>query len=138
MNEKNPHIDFEISFFEELIKSEPDFIDALIPLAENYTEKGMYKEGLCIDMRLSRLLPSDETVHYNLACSYALTKNYQTAVKILIKAISLGYDDFEHLFNDPDLECLHDLPEFINLTKKYNREKNEKYSNHRRNGIHRF
>lgn len=138
MNEKNPYIDFEISFFEELIKTEPDFIDALIPLAENYTEKGMYKEGLNIDVRLSKLLPGDETVHYNLACSYALTNNYQTAVDTLIKAIELGYNDFEHMFSDPDLECLHDLPEFISLTKKHIKRKNENYSSNRRNGIHRF
>lgn len=138
MKEQNPHIDFEIAFFEELINSEPNFIDALIPLAENYTEKGMYTEGLDIDKRLSRLLPSDETVHYNLACSYALTKNYKTAVEVLKKAIELGYNDFNHLFNDPDLECLYDLPEFISLTEKYSHKIHENSNSDRGYRLHRF
>ena len=36
-------LDFEISFFERLVKKDPDFVDALIPLAEAYTRKGFTK-----------------------------------------------------------------------------------------------
>lgn len=134
---KNPYIDFEISFFEELIESIPNHIEALIHLAENYTAKGMYKKGLHIDMRLSRLLPQDETVHYNLACSYALINDKDNALIALKKAISLGYNDFHHMLNDPDLDCLQETTEYKELTKKYIKKIHEKYSPNRRNGIHR-
>ena len=37
--------DFEFLFFERLVEKNPNFVDALLPLAEMYTRKGFLKEG---------------------------------------------------------------------------------------------
>ena len=108
-------VDFEIRFFEGVIKESPDYIDALIPLAEAYTRSGLYEKGLEIDKRLSHLCKNNPVVYYNLACSYALVGKKGEAVKALTKAISLGYDDFKHLRKDADLKILHGLPAFEKL-----------------------
>ena len=114
MEQKNS-VDFEISFFESLVKESPKFVDALIPLAEAYTKKGLYEKGLQIDKRLARLLKFDPTVHYNLACSYALLEKKKEAFSALQKAIKLGYSDFSHLRKDSDLKSLHSDPRFQKL-----------------------
>lgn len=94
---------FEIEFFERLIKSKPDFVDALIPLAEAYTRAGCYRKGLAIDKRLSRLKSDDAVVYYNLGCSYSLLGKIDEAYAALEKAVDLGYEDFEHMAIDSDL-----------------------------------
>ena len=99
---------FEIEFFEKLLKDDPVYVDALLPLAEAYTKVGQYGKGLEIDKRLAVLLPEDPTVFYNLACSHSLTGEIDDAFAALEKAIKLGYRDFYHLDNDPDLFSLRD------------------------------
>lgn len=112
MNYANPEksdIQFEIAFFERLIQSNPDFTDALIPLAELYTHMGEYKKGLAIDKRLARLKKKDATVFYNLACSYSLLTMLDESCEALLHAVELGYADIAHMYNDKDLENLrHD------------------------------
>lgn len=112
-------IDFEISFFEALIKEKPDYVDALIPLAESYTRKGLYEKGLEIDRRLARLCPKDAAVFYNLACSYALLFKREEALAAIKTALELGYRDFDHMKKDSDLEILQRDPEFVVLVERY-------------------
>ncbi len=96
-------IDFEIHFLEGLLKHQPDFIEALIMLGDDYTQKGEYQKGLLVDEKLSVLQPDDPGVHYNLACSYALMTEVDKAFRSIKKAVRLGYNNFEHLEHDPDL-----------------------------------
>jgi len=104
--EKAGDLEFEISFYEGILGDDPDFVPALIPLADDYTRVGRYEEGLAMDERLSSLKPGDPLVHYNLACSYALTDRKEKALAALNKAVSLGYDDLDWMEKDEDLEEL--------------------------------
>lgn len=109
------YLDFEISFFENILKDNPNYTDALIPLGDSYTKRGLYKKGLMVDLKLAKLLPSDSNVYYNLACSYSLLKKTDEAIHALENAIKLGYDDFEHIKKDPDLENLKNDNRYENL-----------------------
>lgn len=108
-------LDFEITFYEKLVEEKPNYIDALIPLAEAYTRKGLYKKGLAIDQRLAKLCRRDPVVHYNLACSYALLGYKKKAVAALKRAFRYGYADLDHLLQDSDLASLHSDPDFQKL-----------------------
>lgn len=108
-------LDFEIAFYEALVKDKRDFVDALIPLAEAYTRRGLYKKGLVIDKRLVRLRKNDPVAYYNLGCSYALLGEKDAAFKAIEQALKLGYRDLEHLKQDPDLKNLRDDPRFAKL-----------------------
>ena len=110
--------DFEISFFERLIKQNPNYVDALIPLAELYTRKGLYDKGLKVDRHLAELRKHDPIVHYNLACSLALASKKDEALEVLEKAVELGYSDFDHLKRDNDLQNLRADPRFQSLVLK--------------------
>jgi tetratricopeptide (TPR) repeat protein len=99
-------LDLEIFFLEGLIRRDPAYIEALQMLGDDYTRRGRYTEGLEIDERLSRLRPDDAVVHYNLACSYSLTRQIELAVEALETAINLGYRDFKAMDTDPDLKNL--------------------------------
>jgi hypothetical protein len=107
--------DFEITFYEGVLKRRPDYVDALIPLAEAYTRKGLHEKGLEMDQRLAELCKEDPVVHYNLACSYALVGKKKEALKALRTSIEMGYCDFAHLRKDADLKSLHEDPEFQSM-----------------------
>lgn len=100
---KTVDLDFEINFFEGLLKIRPAFIPALVALAEVYTKKGELKKGLELDLRISELRHDDPVVHYNLACSYSLLGLLDDAFRVIKKAVTLGYEDFAYLRKDPDL-----------------------------------
>ena len=118
-------LNFEIRFFEKLVKDNPDFVDALIPLAEAYTKAGRYREGLTIDKQLSGLKPDDQIVYYNLACSYSLLKEKDEAFAALKKAIKLGYRDFKYMDNDPDLSMLRDDQRYQEIILKVKNQKRD-------------
>ena len=107
--------DFEILFFERLVKENPNYVDALILLAEVYTKNGLYEKGLQIDKRLAKLKTEDPIVHYNLACSFALVGEKDEALAVLKKAIEFGYTDFDHLKQDQDFKTLRSDPRFQSL-----------------------
>ncbi|PIQ85453.1 MAG: hypothetical protein COV74_08160 [Candidatus Omnitrophica bacterium CG11_big_fil_rev_8_21_14_0_20_45_26] len=109
------NIEFETAFFEAIVKDRPQYVDALIPLAEAYTRQGLHDKGLTIDKRLAKLRKEDPIVHYNLACSYALTGRKKEALSALSRSIRLGYRDFNHIRSDKDLKILHNEPRFKKL-----------------------
>ncbi len=111
-------LEFEVRFYEGIVKRSPNYIEALIPLAEAYTRAGYYSKGLAVDQKLCRLCPDDPTAHYNLGCSYALIGEKQKALEALEKSIDLGYREGEHMKNDLDLKCLFAEPAFLDLLKR--------------------
>src|SRR5271170_4281013 len=86
-------LDLEISFLEGIVRRVPGYVEALQLLGDDYTRRGRYSEGLSVDERLSQLRPDDSLVHYNLACSYSLTRQVELAIEALESAINLGYRD---------------------------------------------
>ncbi len=105
-------LDFEIEFFAGILDVQPDFVDVLRAHATNLTLKGRYEDGMTVDKRLIRLRPSDYLAHYNLACSYALLKQHDLAIKTLRQAVELGYRDFRYMKQDRDLESIRRDPRF--------------------------
>ena len=105
-NQEND-IDFEIRFYEGVLnKTDGNFLQVLIALGDLYTKKGLYEKGLSVDRKLATRCPRDPVILYNLACSYSLVNNLAQAYRALKKAVRYGYDNFEHMFRDKDLENL--------------------------------
>ena len=94
---------FEIAFYENVLKNSPNFIEALMAIGDLYTKEGFYQKGLQVDEKLAKLRPDEAVVFYNLACSYSLMNDVARARTAMHRAFLLGYDDIAHLDQDPDL-----------------------------------
>jgi tetratricopeptide (TPR) repeat protein len=105
-------LDLEIGFMEGLIRRDPQYVEALQVLGDDYTRRGKFDDSQRIDERLVELRPHDPMALYNLACSYALNREIERAASTLSKAIDRGYRDFKSLINDPHLENLRQHPIF--------------------------
>ena len=110
-----PDPQFEIEFYEAILRRSPDYTEVVGLLGALYTRVGRVADGLKMDRKLVRLEPENPTAHYNLACSLALCKKRPAALQSLRKAVSLGYDDVDWMLQDPDLEILKPDPEFQQL-----------------------
>jgi tetratricopeptide (TPR) repeat protein len=105
-------LEFEINFYQKLLRAYPDFVDVLIPLGEAYTRRGLHDKGLEVDLRLTQLRGEDPVVWYNLACTYSLLARVEEAGQALRQAIERGYTDLDHLRKDPDLLNLKRSPAY--------------------------
>ena len=116
-------LDIEIEFLSGLIERDPEYVEALQLLGDDFTKRGQFNEGLKIDEQLSRILPEDSMVFYNLACSYSLTDRIDDSITALNKAVHLGYDDSNWMDTDPDLNKVRTDPRYQSirhqLTKKH-------------------
>jgi tetratricopeptide (TPR) repeat protein len=112
-------LDFELDFYGRILDRFPDFVDVLRVHGNNLTLKGRYAEGLQIDRRLIQLRPGDPLAHYNLACSFSLLKKIDLSLKMLRKAIELGYRDFRYMREDRDLDAVRHDPRFRQLLREF-------------------
>lgn len=105
----------ELGFLEKVSQRLPEDLEVLQAIAEMYTKTKRYEEGLEVDLKLSRLLPHDDLVWYNLGCSYALLNRLDEAFEALSKSVELGYCDYDWMKSDSDLNNLHQDPRFESL-----------------------
>ena len=116
MSKKNSNDpEFEITFFESVLRRAPTYANVIEILGGLYTRQGRISDGLRMDRKLVKLQPENATAHYNLACSLALSKRNTLALRELRLAVQLGYRDFDWMQQDPDLEPLKHHPDFQTL-----------------------
>ncbi len=61
------------------------------------------------------LRPKDTNTMYNAACAYGVMNRKSEAMETVKKALAAGYGNLDWMSKDPDLDCLHDDPEFRKL-----------------------
>ncbi len=105
----------ELGFLEGVARRAPLDTRVLKALGDLYTQLGQWQSGLDVDLKLSRLCPSESEVWYNLGCSYALLGESEQAFEALDHAVDLGYGDYEWMGEDEDLESIQSHPHFERL-----------------------
>jgi tetratricopeptide (TPR) repeat protein len=100
------NVQFMTGVYEASLPSDPLQVDVLVALADLYARQGMVEKGLALDLKLVEAHPDEPTFHYNLACSHSLLGNLDPALAALQRAIQLGYNEWDHLREDPDLANL--------------------------------
>lgn len=114
-NRKHHDHEFEIVFYESVLRRDPGYAMVVELLGGLYTRHGRIADGLKMDRKLVRLQPGNATARYNLACSLALSKRKGDALRELRAAINCGYRDIDWMLKDPDLDVLKNRPEFVAL-----------------------
>lgn len=66
---------------------------------------------------------------YQTACVYARLGDTDKALEALSKALDKGYEDYDHILEDYDMDPLRDTPEFEKLLNERFPQKQEKHKN---------
>jgi predicted Zn-dependent protease len=114
-------LSFETAVLELRLEQDPGNIALLSALAEACTRLRRYGKGLALDQRLVERDPAEPVFRYNLACSLVLTGDLAAACDALETAVRLGYRDFEHMAQDPDLRRLRRAPRYAGLRERLER-----------------
>lgn len=112
-------LDFDIEFYGHILRRNSTYLDVLRCQGQLLSRKGLHKQALEIDRRLVTLAPTDGVAHYNLCCSLALVGQSSEAIDALRQALLRGYNDFEYLEADRDLESLRDTPAYRELLREF-------------------
>ncbi len=108
----------EYIFLQDVISKKSDCVEALEILGDIYSQSGELESACQIDKRLIDIQPLQPYHYYNLACDYALMGKKKEAFLYLKIAITLGFDDFQLIKEDPDLASLKGNPSYEKLIRK--------------------
>jgi len=102
--QKRGNPDKAIGSYEKALSIDSSFIPALQGLALVYSAEGDYGKSLSYLHRILELRPDSPEVYYNIACMYARRNEVEESVSWLKRAIEKGFDDWELIRTDNDLE----------------------------------
>ncbi|MCM2316237.1 MAG: protein kinase, partial [Thermoanaerobaculia bacterium] len=104
-----------IQVFEDQIRKVPEDARARVLLAADYAELEREEDAMREANMAMVLRPRDGLTLYNVACVFCGLKKKAEALGALKKACDAGFRDPVWAWADPDLEILHDEPEFLQL-----------------------
>lgn len=94
-------------------------IELLAHLGDVYSRLGHVQQGLQVDETLVSVRPHEPIFLYNLACSYSQLGHIESAFEALEAAVRKGYQNFDHLRNDRDLDNLKKDARFYKLLEQF-------------------
>ena len=107
--------ELEMNALERQLELVPEDVRARSLLAADYANMGRPDDAVRhLEMTVA-LRPNDSNVLYNAACTYAVLGKKQEALGLLRRSLDAGYANFDWPHKDPDLNLLHNDPEFRKL-----------------------
>jgi tetratricopeptide (TPR) repeat protein len=101
---KKGKLDEAIGEYEKALSIQPDLTDAIDMLALVYMTRGEYEKAVSLFERVGELQPDNAGAYYNIACVYAIQNRVDESIDWLEKAIKRGYQNWDLIKNDKDLE----------------------------------
>ncbi len=98
---------------------EPDSVPFMNQLAAVYIAQGKNKKALSIFNKLVGIEPNNPSNHYNVACMYARQGKRREALSSLKMAIDKGYNNWELVRNDKDLNNIRELSGYKKLIAEH-------------------
>jgi len=106
-----------IGQFQKALSVQPNFPQALNNLAMAHTLGRQYDQALKVFQKLIELQPSNPANYYNVAVLYALQNKESEALAWLNKAVTNGYDNWDLIKSDKDLENIRNSEGYKELIK---------------------
>jgi tetratricopeptide (TPR) repeat protein len=106
-------------YYQKALDANPEFIPALMQLAINQSLKGNDLNAVIPLKRIVAIDPTRIEAYYNIACIYARRKQVKSSIVWLKKAVDNGFNKWELLQTDNDLENIRGTIYYKLLLKKY-------------------
>ena len=116
---RNGELDKAIHHYQEALSIEPKSFETLNHLAIAYAMKGEYDKGISFLKRSMAFQPDRSEAYYYLASIYARQKKNEKSIHYLKLAVKKGYNDWQQIQFDSNLENIRHLPEYKTLVKSH-------------------
>ena len=109
----------ETSF--QRLASQPDSFQMLNRLAMHHIKEKNYTDAIALlSGPMLKLQPDNVGIYYNIACLFAIQNDQEQAVEWLRRAVEeKGYDGWDKIKTDPDLENIRDSAYYRNVIKNH-------------------
>ena len=97
------------------LELDPSFRPAAFEMARIQMERGEGQKALPILQAIVEHHPQDSDCFYNLACCHSANHNLQESLECLEKALANGFQDFDKISGDKDLDYIRQFKEFNQL-----------------------
>lgn len=108
----------ELEVYSRYLTRYPEDPRAHIFYAVSLARAGRIEEGKRETAKAIELNPSDPLMLYNTACFYAKLGEKRLALDSLKNSILAGFEYYEWIRRDPDLDIIRNEPEYITLIEK--------------------
>jgi tetratricopeptide (TPR) repeat protein len=106
-----------IGMFKKTLSLQPYFLPALNNLAMAHMFAGQYNQALDVFEKLIALKPNNAANYYNVAVLHSLQNKETEALDWLKRAVEKGYDNWELIKSDKDLENIRDSQGYKKLVE---------------------
>jgi protein O-mannosyl-transferase len=118
-------IEEKIKTLESELKTRPDNLQAIYGIVVLNTSKGDYNKALLYLNKMAVKKPSDPDVYYNMACIQAKQGKLDEARGSIQAAMQKGFNKWNMLRNDRDLENIRDTDFYKNLMKEHQQKEGD-------------
>ena len=106
--------------YQKSLTLQPDSFQALSRLAMLHIKEKKYTDAIALlSGPMLKLEPDNAAINYNIACLYAIQNDQDKAISWLRLAVEKGYDNWEKIKTDPDLENIRDSIFYKEIIKKH-------------------
>ena len=106
-----------IGMFPRYLSLHPDDARAHIHYAIFLVQSGAIEKARAEAARAIELSPNDPMMYYNAACFYANIGDKPRALEYLRSSITSGYEFYEWIKRDPDMETIRGEPGYVELMR---------------------
>jgi len=97
-------IDETIKKVQGLLEVNPENPKLHYDLGTLYYKKGEFDKAIFQYQKSLSIQPDNPATYYNIACIYSMQNRIEKSIDFLKRAIEKGYNNWEHIRNDRDLE----------------------------------
>ncbi|MHB8111005.1 MAG: tetratricopeptide repeat protein [Syntrophorhabdaceae bacterium] len=115
----NENLDNAISEFSNAINKDPNYAEAYSARAAAYMLQKKNNKALDDLKKAKELKPDSASIRYNLACLHSVMGNTDYGLDELDAALSKGFNDYDSLRKDPDLNNLRKHKEYRLILEKH-------------------
>ncbi|MBN2396951.1 MAG: tetratricopeptide repeat protein, partial [Deltaproteobacteria bacterium] len=109
--------DEAVHYYLKALSINPDAVQVLNNLAVVYMIQEKYAEAISVFNRMAEIQPDNSRNYYNIACLHARQGREEEALSFLEKAVEKGYDNWELIRTDRDLDGIRHLPGYRRLVE---------------------
>ncbi len=116
---RNENIENAIAEFTNAMNKDPNYAEAYSGRAGAYMLQGKNNKALDDLKKAKEVNPESASIRYNLACVHSLMGNTDYGLDELDAALSKGFNDYDSLRKDPDINNLRKSKEFKKILEKH-------------------
>ncbi len=109
--------DKALQFYPKYLEQNPDDSRARVFYAQVLMSNNKIDQAKKETTTALELSPNDSILLYNAACVYSLINEKKLAIQTLQNAVAGGFEHYDWIKRDPDLNNLRNEPEYIELMK---------------------